>query len=120
MTQRTRSFSWSNPLIISLFVVFGFLLVIFGLLQYRSGDQATLPPQILKNRSMLAGAWYQACCDGTLAVTDLIYLAMSLAGAAAMVGLSVLLRRPAEPFNTASVEQRLSKEVPGLCAGETE
>ena len=63
-------YGWRNAIIISLLVAFGVLLTVFGLLQYKLGEKATLPPRILKNRSIMAGAWFQACCDGTLAVTE--------------------------------------------------
>jgi MFS family permease len=72
-------YGWNNAIIISLLVIFGTLLAIFGFLQYKFGDEATLPPKILKNRSLMAGAWFQACCDGTLAVTE-YYIAIYFQG----------------------------------------
>jgi len=29
-----------------------------------------LPPRVLKNRSILASAWFGACCEGTLSLTE--------------------------------------------------
>ena len=63
-------YGWNNGIVISLLAIFGTLLVVFSFMQYRAGDKATLPPKILRNRSMVAGACFQACCDGTLGVTE--------------------------------------------------
>jgi hypothetical protein len=38
-------------------------------MQYRKKDDAILPPRIMK-RSVLAGAWFCACCNGILAVVE--------------------------------------------------
>jgi MFS family permease len=72
-------YSWSSPIIVVLLVLFGVLLLGFAYLQHRSGEQATLPPRILKNRNILGGAWFQACCDGTLAVTE-YYISIYMQG----------------------------------------
>ena len=72
-------YGWSSALIISLLVVFGILIVLFSIIQYRSGDGATIPTRIIKNRNMLGGAWFQACSDGTLAVTE-YYIAIYFQG----------------------------------------
>ncbi|KAL9111175.1 MAG: hypothetical protein Q9227_004438 [Pyrenula ochraceoflavens] len=63
-------FGWSNALIIVLLILFGFLLVGFAWRQCRLQENATLPPRILKIRSVLAGLWFSACCNGVLAVTE--------------------------------------------------
>lgn len=63
-------YGWSTPQIIILFVIFGILLAAFAYRQYRLGDKATLPPSILKKRSILAGCWFNACTNGTLAITE--------------------------------------------------
>lgn len=64
------TYGWKDPIIISFFVLGGCLILAFGYLQYRQGDKATLPPRIAKQRSMIAGVWYTACCNGVLAVTE--------------------------------------------------
>ena len=63
-------YGWENARIIVLLVLFVAFLGIFGYIQYRSGDRAAIPIRILKQRSILAGALFHACCDGTLAVTE--------------------------------------------------
>lgn len=63
-------FGWGSWQIILPLVVCALLFVAFGYLQYRQGDNALLPPRILKQRSIIAGMWYGACCEGVLAVTE--------------------------------------------------
>lgn len=63
-------YGWNDPRIIVLFVLFGVLFSAFGYLQYRQGDDATVPLRILKQRSILGGMWYTACCNGILAMTE--------------------------------------------------
>ncbi|KAF4452078.1 hypothetical protein F53441_5010 [Fusarium austroafricanum] len=63
-------FGWGTWQIILPLVFCGLLFIGFGFLQYRQGDNALLPPRILKQRSIIAGMWYGACCEGVLAVTE--------------------------------------------------
>jgi MFS family permease len=64
------TYGWTNTRIIVLFVLFVVLLTLFGWSQYRSREKATLPLRILRNRSILAGAWFAFCCNATLAVVE--------------------------------------------------
>ena len=48
-------YAWNSPVVVGLLVTFGGLLVLFGLDQWKKGESATLPPQILSNRSVLSG-----------------------------------------------------------------
>jgi MFS family permease len=64
------TFGWADPRTIVCFVLFGVLLTLFGWLEYRYQDRATLPLPILRNRSILAGAWFASCCNATLAVVE--------------------------------------------------
>ena len=63
-------YGWRDPRIIALLTLSALLLAVFTYLQYYLGDRATVPPRIVMQRSVLAGAWFLACCDGTLAVTE--------------------------------------------------
>ncbi|KAM0186706.1 hypothetical protein ACHAPI_011554 [Fusarium lateritium] len=63
-------FGWGSWQIIVPLVICGLLCAGFGYLQYHQGDNALLPPRILKQRSIIAGMWYGACCEGVLAVTE--------------------------------------------------
>ena len=58
-------YSWSNGRIIALFIVFGVLIVGFFYVQYRQGENATVPPRIIANRSVWAGCLYGFCSSST-------------------------------------------------------
>ena len=53
-------YPWSNGRIIALLVVFAVLLVVFVVIQFWKGDNATVPPRILKQRTVAAVAWFAA------------------------------------------------------------
>ena len=53
-------YPWSNGRIIALLVVFAVLLVVFIGIQFWKGDNATVPPRILKQRTVAAVAWFAA------------------------------------------------------------
>ncbi|KAK5163165.1 uncharacterized protein LTR77_010949 [Saxophila tyrrhenica] len=61
---------WSSPTVIALFCVFGILLAVFAVEQWLRGDAATLPPRILKNRNVLAGAVFSLACNGGTKVIE--------------------------------------------------
>ncbi|KAL8656351.1 MAG: hypothetical protein Q9226_002700 [Calogaya cf. arnoldii] len=50
-------YEFSNGRIIALFVLFGVLLIAFIAIQLRD-DNATVPPRVLKQRTMIFGSWY--------------------------------------------------------------
>ncbi|THW29062.1 MFS transporter [Aureobasidium pullulans] len=52
------TYPWSSGRVIALFVVFGGLLAIFVSIQFYVGEQATIPPRIIKQRSVAASAWF--------------------------------------------------------------
>ncbi|KAJ7499726.1 DHA14-like major facilitator [Mycena latifolia] len=54
-------YPWSNGRIIGLFVVFGVLIAGFIAIQIWKQDLATVPPRILKQRSIMAAAWFSLC-----------------------------------------------------------
>ncbi|KAJ6465952.1 major facilitator superfamily domain-containing protein, partial [Mycena vitilis] len=54
-------YPWSDGRIIALFVVFGVTIAIFAGIQVWKGDMATVPPRILKQRSILSGACFLIC-----------------------------------------------------------
>lgn len=63
-------YGWSNSKVIAVFVVFGVLMALFVWSQYRYQTNATLPIRILSNRSILAGAWFAACANATIALIE--------------------------------------------------
>ncbi|KAL2028943.1 hypothetical protein VTO58DRAFT_109973 [Aureobasidium pullulans] len=52
------TYPWSSGRVIALFVVFGVLLAIFVSIQFYVGEKATIPPRIIKQRSVAASAWF--------------------------------------------------------------
>lgn len=64
------TYGWGDWRIILVFSLFGVLFSAFGYVQYRQEENATLPIRIIKQRSVLAGLWFSACCDGILATTE--------------------------------------------------
>jgi glycerol uptake facilitator-like aquaporin len=54
-------YAWSSARIIALFVVFGVFSAVFIAVQFWKGENATVPPRIMKQRSMAAAAWFSLC-----------------------------------------------------------
>ncbi|KAF5343449.1 hypothetical protein D9758_011826 [Tetrapyrgos nigripes] len=54
-------YPWKNGRIIGLFVVFGVLIIAFIVIQIWKQDDATVPPRIFKQRSILASASFAFC-----------------------------------------------------------
>lgn len=52
------TYAWDNGRIIALFVLFGVLLAVFIYIQHRQQDNATVPPRVLRNRTVWAGAFF--------------------------------------------------------------
>lgn len=73
------TYGWSDWRIILLLTTFALLIVVFGYLQYRAKDNASIPVRVVKNRSLIAGAFFCACANGTLAVTE-YYMAIYFQG----------------------------------------
>jgi MFS family permease len=57
-------YAWGNWRIILLFVLFGILVIVFVAIQNWKGDNATVPPRIIKQRTMAASAWFALCLGG--------------------------------------------------------
>ncbi|KAJ5438482.1 major facilitator superfamily domain-containing protein [Penicillium daleae] len=53
-----NKYPWNNSRIIGLFVGFGLLAIIFAVSQIYIGDKATLPPSLLRQRSVLASCLF--------------------------------------------------------------
>ncbi len=65
-------YAWNSPTIIGLFCAFAVLLGLFVYEQYRKGDSATLPPRILRNRSVVAGFVFAVCCNSAMTVVEYV------------------------------------------------
>lgn len=75
-------YGWNDARIISLLVVSITLLICFAILQYRQKDNATIPGKLL-HRNLIAGSWFMACCNATLAITE-TYLSIYFQGVRGM------------------------------------
>lgn len=53
-------YPWNSGKIIGLFVAFAVLLIIFVAIQFWKQDYATVPPRVLKQRSVASAAWFSA------------------------------------------------------------
>ncbi|KAF9886241.1 hypothetical protein FE257_011854 [Aspergillus nanangensis] len=51
-------YAWSNARIIALFVLFGVLIIAFGVIQWWRQEKATIPPRVIKNRNVWGSALY--------------------------------------------------------------
>lgn len=52
------TYAWRDGRIIALFVLFALLILAFLYVQHRQGDRATVPPRVLRNRTVWAGAFF--------------------------------------------------------------
>ncbi|KAF2092286.1 putative MFS multidrug transporter [Saccharata proteae CBS 121410] len=62
------TYAWSNGRIIALFVIFGVLIIGFVAVQILKPDTATVPPRIVKQRTIAAGAWFTFCNSSAMMV----------------------------------------------------
>lgn len=62
-------YAWSSGQVIALFAVGGVLFCVFVAIQLWKGDDATLPPRILKQRSIASAALFSFCVAATLLVS---------------------------------------------------
>jgi len=63
------TYPWSSARIIVLFILAGILLIIFGIIQFKSGDNATVPIHIINQRSIASGMFYSLVGPGSMIVT---------------------------------------------------
>ncbi|KAF4629219.1 hypothetical protein G7Y89_g8929 [Cudoniella acicularis] len=63
-------YSWANVRIIVLLILFGLLLIIFIYIQIRRQELATLPPHIVRQRSMAFGLIFAFCGASVLSIID--------------------------------------------------
>ncbi len=54
-------YAWNSGRIIACFVVFAVLITVFIFVQYKQQDQATVPPRIIRKRSVWAAAIFSFC-----------------------------------------------------------
>ncbi|KAI9865978.1 MAG: MFS sugar transporter [Trichoglossum hirsutum] len=66
-------YAWKSAQVIVLLVVFFVLICAFIVIQLWKQENATLPPRILRQRSVASGAWY-ASCTGAALLLAVFYL----------------------------------------------
>ena len=59
------TYDWGNWRIILLFCLCGALAVVFVAVQIRLQEKATVPPRIMKQRTVAAGSWFALCLGGS-------------------------------------------------------
>lgn len=57
-------YPWSNGRIIALFIVAGLLLIAFVAVQFWKGENATVPPRIMNQRTMIGASWFAVTLGG--------------------------------------------------------
>lgn len=79
-------YTWSNWRIIVLFCLFGILIICFGIVQFWKQDTATIPPKMMKQRSMWAAAYFSFCigCSFLLLIYFLPIWFQAVKGASAV------------------------------------
>ena len=60
------TYAWNNGRIIALLVIFGVCLCAFVTVQVWLGDMVTVPPRIIKQRSIAAAVWFSLCVGGLM------------------------------------------------------
>lgn len=60
------TYAWSNWRIILCFCLFAIMFVAWGYIQYQRGDNGTLPPRLLKQRSVVSGMFFTLGMSGSL------------------------------------------------------
>jgi MFS family permease len=63
-------YGWGDVRIIVLLCISIVLLAAFIFQQWRKGNDATLPPRIFGNRSLISGCWFSFCNASALAIVD--------------------------------------------------
>jgi MFS family permease len=63
-------YGWQDCRIIAIFCVFAVLLLLFGWLQYRKQDRATLPPRIISQRNIIFGFIFSCCNNAALSIIE--------------------------------------------------
>ncbi len=69
------TFAWNSSRIIGLLVGAGLLIIVFVALQFKLGDEATIPPNlVLGNRSVWVGAVYSCLFSMGLYTSAFVFL----------------------------------------------
>jgi MFS family permease len=69
------TYSWNDGRIIALFVVAGVLFLGWLVVQYRGGENATVPTRLFRQRTIICGFLFAMCLEGVMLVA-IYYLAI--------------------------------------------
>ncbi|MCJ1262827.1 MFS sugar transporter [Lobaria immixta] len=58
-------YPWGSGRVVSLFVLFGLLIIAFIAIQFWKQETATVPPRIISQRSMAFSTWFVLCLGGS-------------------------------------------------------
>ncbi|KAF2835490.1 MFS general substrate transporter [Patellaria atrata CBS 101060] len=61
-------YAWSDGRIIALLVIFSITLLVFVAVEIWRGESATVPPRIIRQRSIASGVWFTTCIGGGMLV----------------------------------------------------
>lgn len=64
------TFGWDDPRVITCLVLSALLVGAFAAWQIYRGEEATLPPRIVKNRTVLSGMFFAGCNNGLFTVVE--------------------------------------------------
>lgn len=59
-------YPWNSARVIALFVVFGVLMIVFVAIQIWKQETASVPPRLVKKRTIIAGVFYALCIGGSM------------------------------------------------------
>lgn len=68
LQQGGSQYPWNDWRIITWFIVAAVLIILFGFVQSKLRDRATLPPHIIQNRQIIGVSVYMLCTNGGLFV----------------------------------------------------
>jgi MFS family permease len=63
-------YTWDDGKVIGPLVTFAVLILVFSYTQHRRGDTAALPPRLMKNRNVIAGAIFTMCGNSATNVLE--------------------------------------------------
>ena len=69
MEQGGQGYAWNSATIVGLFVGFGVLAVFFGVWEWRKGDGAMIPADVVGRRTVFFAILFAFCHMGSLTIT---------------------------------------------------
>ncbi|KAK8059901.1 major facilitator superfamily transporter [Apiospora saccharicola] len=108
------TYTWSNPRIIALLVVFGVLWLAFMAVQALMPNTATVPPRVIGNRSVLAGAIFMLSIAGSMLMTIYFVVQGVSAVKSGIYTLPFVLSLVVASILSGAITQRIGYYVPAM------